>query len=371
MDSHHIPAWLLRRLRAHQGLEVCKAADRDTIQLRVAGGRRVRYRLIRDARLTESDVERLVAAPPESGHRVRPQLMVAVDALSDPVRERLQGADVSWVERSTGAEYIVGPGLHLERGLMSSASGRRETTHAPVGTQSRGGEQSKAHRAARLRGRSGVVAEVLLEWPAGQRVMLGPLAEQAGVSKVLASRILSRLVALGLVAAVGAGRHRHWLVSDPGRLADLWAAEEEPRHLLETPLYLWARSPAMLYQHLRRLDDQSLQWALGGVAAANAYAPHLTALPDPTLWVDATIPPERIAQALGATVVPDGANLVLWQVDTNAPLVRSRVDGQAESQGLRLVSPWRALVEAAGEIGRGPDVADHLRRVLALPSEQG
>jgi hypothetical protein len=94
------------------------------------------------------------------------------------------------------------------------------------------------------------------------------------------------------------------------------------------------------------------------------HAPTLTTDPDPTIWVDARVPPEDAARALGGELAESGANIQLWQSEGNLPL--ELATAQAPGREIRLVSKPRAYIEAVGARGRSPEVAQNLReRILA------
>jgi DNA-binding transcriptional ArsR family regulator len=217
----------------------------------------------------------------------------------------------------------------------------------------------------RLQGKAGVVAEALLAWPPDHPVNLTELAERAEVSKPLASRILGRLVELGMVTAEGEAPHRHWAVSDTDGLLERWVEEGAADVGEASSLYLWAANPEERYRKLQQLSGAGVKWALRGVPAANVYTPHLSTLPDPEIWVAAEEPIERIASLLSAEKVSSGGNMLVRQEDRDLPLVMAQeLSGSTWRSGLRAVSPQRAVAESMRVSGRGPDVAAHLLGVL-------
>lgn len=221
---------------------------------------------------------------------------------------------------------------------------------------------------ARLRQRSGLIAEVLLLAPQQERIQAGKLIRQTGLSAGLVSRLLHRLASLKLLEINGAGPNRYWQFVDRGGLLDLWAAEGEPPPP-PTGLYVWTRSPKELIEKLALLDGVSEHWALGGAAAANVYAPTLTIIPEPTVWFDARVPAERVARAIGGEIVDHGANLWLWQSEqglalTHATLWKPPGTAAVESGELRIVTRARAYIEALKEGGRSAEIAQNLREKI-------
>jgi hypothetical protein len=288
-----------------------------------------------------------VQAAPRQKHRP----LLATRQLSEPTRELFRKAGVSWVEQLTGVCRLVGTGMLVEV-KAEDISQRRKAPSIR----------------ARLRQRSGLIAEVLLLAPQQERIQAGKLIHQTGLSAALVSRVLQRLASLKLLEIYGAGPNRYWQLVDRGGLLDLWAAEEEPPPP-PTGLHVWTRSPKDLIQKLALLDEVSEHWALGGAAAANVYAPTLTVIPEPTVWLDARVPAERVARAIGGEIVDKGANLQLWRSDqglalTNATLWKLTGAVAIESGNLRIVTRARAYIEALKEGGRSAEIAQNLREKI-------
>jgi hypothetical protein len=92
----------------------------------------------------------------------------------------------------------------------------------------------------------------------------------------------------------------------------------------------------------------------------------------PDVWIPADTPPETIARILGGEVVSSGANLRLLQSPGDPALrhaapkvvVTNRDPAVEAALTLMLVSVPRAYVESRSATGRGPEVAQHLRRVF-------
>jgi hypothetical protein len=183
----------------------------------------------------------------------------------------------------------------------------------------------------------------------------------------MVSRLFSRLTELGVLEAHGRAPHKTWLLSDPGALLDLWAAEERTTPEEVTGLSVWSRTPDELLDRLISLDTQ-FPYALGGAAAANVHAPTLTVTPQPDVWIRADIPAAELAKQLGGEIVESGANVRVLQSarDVALRLAQTLPSKHSHGGGLSIVSPYRAYVEARATAGRGPEAADALRRVLPL-----
>ncbi len=280
-------------------------------------------------------VSRIAGQPP-------PFSLIATRRLSEPTRAFLRSAAFSWAEQSTGALRLAAPGLLVE-----------------VTRPDSGGTRSDNLVRAKLRGRSGWIAETLLLRPLHETIRLPELARASGVSPALTSRILTRLSALGLVETRGAGPYRTWRLLDRGGLLDLWANEESVKPARLTALYVWSRSPHALLEKIRAISAITEHWALGGAAAANLYQPTLTVDPAPTIWIDAGVPAEDVARSLGGSLTEQGANMFVHQIEHNLPL-RHAVTWSGRGN-LRVVSRPRAYLESLVEGGRSAEVAQKVR----------
>jgi len=277
--------------------------------------------------------------------------LIATQHLSSKTRKLLRENDLSWVEERTGICRLFAPGILID-------------------VRVEGAEREPAIR-ARLRDRSGLIAEILLLNVVHGEIRLANVVKQARVSAALASRVLTRLSNLKLVETHGAGPQRFWKISNAGGLLDLWATEEQSR-ARGTGLYVWSRSPQELLQKMSRLDYLNGRWALAGTAAANLYAPTLTTFPDPSIWVESHFLPRQVAAALGGEVVDKGANLQILQSKSNLALENATTwaaNGRSSDlpkQNLRMISRPRAYIETVSAAGRGPEVAQNLRqRILS------
>jgi uncharacterized membrane protein len=335
-----------------EGLQVRQGARASSIIVRVSGSPpvafNVRYAPVLSRERANTLVEEERGLPAQ-----KHQTLLATRQLSESTREVLRKAGVSWVEQLTGVSRLVGPGLLVE--VRAEDSSQRRKASAGRG---------------RLRQRSGLIAEVLLHAPQQERIQAPSLIRQTGLSAGLVSRLLHRLASLKLLEINGAGPNRYWRLVDRGGLLDLWAAEEYPPPP-SIGLYVWVRSPKDIFQKLVLLDKVSEHWALGGAAAANVYAPTLTVVPEATIWLDARVPAERVAAALGGEIVDKGANVWLWQSEQNIALNHATLwppSGNAamEPGQLRVVTRARAYVEALKEGRRSAEVAQNLReRILS------
>jgi len=345
------PDWLFRTLQ-QAGLRVESGKSTRSLRVRLEGSRPIEFDVFSVPVLSLERAEEWIETVRGRNSKARP--LLAVRHLSERARDRLHASGSSWAEEATGSVHVVAPGLLVN---VTGSS-----------TRDRGPEPAVK---ARLRDRSGLLAEALLISNPKDKITLRDIASRAHISNALASRILTRLSKLNLVEVHGAGPNRSWRLADRGGLLDLWAAEERERPEKSYGLYVWSSSPQGLYEKLPSLNRLTGGWALAGAAAANAYAPTLTTYPDPIVWIDARIPAEEVARAVQGEIAEKGANIQLWQSERNLPLelraIRPKIaDSPANAQEFRLVSKPRAYIETVRAPGRAREIAQNLReRILS------
>jgi len=323
------------------------------VELGVGQGPTVPFELLEIRLLSEERARGLLETVRAAGVRV----LIATTRLAPRTRTLLRDAGLSWLERETGRCRLYAPGLLVDIVVHPDLDRVHET-----------GRHTRPRTAVpKLRDRSGLIAEALLLRAGEDPVTLTELAATTRLSRGLVSRLLSRLTELGILEALGKAPHKTWLLSDPGALLDLWAAEERTTPEEVTGLSVWSRTPDELLDRLISLDAQ-FPYALGGAAAANLHAPTLTVTPQPDLWIPAAIPAAELAKRLGGEIVESGANIRVLQRTGDVALLLAQTlpSKQPRGRGLSIVSPYRAYVEARAATGRGPEAADALRRLLPL-----
>jgi hypothetical protein len=344
-----VPEWLPLTLRQVEGLDAHARPDRHSVSVMVNGGRATNFEVFSIPVLSQERAKELIdkwrTSDPNSTGRDR---LIATRHLSSATRGLLRENGVSWVEEGTGICRLFAPGLLVD-------------------VRIEGAVQKESILRARLRDRSGVVAEILLLNFLHQDIRLANVAKQANVSTGLVSRVLTRLAKLKLLDTQGAGPQRYWKMSNAGALLDLWATEEQAG-AQSTGLYVWSRSPQELLKKMPRLNELNGRWAVAGTAAANLYAPTLTTFPDPSVWIESRISIRQVAGALGGEIVDKGANLQLLQSKKNLAFANASVWTPANAsaefgvQDLRIISRPRAYIETINGSGRAPEVAQNLRQ---------
>lgn|GEM_PF-1274695 len=341
--------WVSGILQRVEGLDAHPGSAPDSLSVTANGGRQTTFEILSIPILSQEKADELVRAWQNSGPSIdRPNRLIATQQSSLATRELLRINGISWVERRTGICRLSAPGLLVD-------------------VKVEGAKQKESTIRARLRDRSGLVAELLLLNFLREEIRLTNLAKQAHVSTALASRVLTRLAGLKLLDTHGAGPHRFWKISNAGGLLDLWATEEQSG-VPSTGIYVWSRSPQELLKKIPQLNELNGRWALSGTAAANLYAPTLTTSPDPIIWIESRFSSRQAATVLGGEIVDKGANLQILQskndlVFENASLwVPTNAAADLATQNLRIISRPRAYIETINAAGRGPEVAQNLRQ---------
>lgn len=336
-----------------EGLETHPASEPGVISISVKGSNQIQFDVLSIPVLSQERATELIHEWQDStSTRNRRNRLIATRHLSSQTRKLLRENDLSWAEERTGVCRLVAPGILVD-------------------VRVEGAEQKETAIRARLRDRSGLIAEILLLNLVHGEIRLANVAKQARVSTALASRVLTRLSTLKLVETNGAGPQRFWKILNAGGLLDLWATEEQsvPQG---TGLYVWSRSPQELLKKMSQLNQLNCRWALAGTAAANLYAPTLTIFPDLSVWVESHFSLRQVAAVLGGEVVDKGANLQVLQSKSNLALENATLwtvnSGSSDlpQQKLRIISSPRAYIETVNAAGRAPEVAQNLRqRILS------
>ena len=261
-------------------------------------------------------------------------LLLIADETTTEAREILEQHGIAVID-GLGNAHIELPGLlfHLEG---------RGRGHQP--------------RPARLTGKAGLIAQILLLHP-DRAWQVQDLAKEAHLSLGLAHRVLARLQEEGVVVAEGTGRHRVRRVTNPTALLDLWAEEnvERPRRTLA---HLLAQTPQQLMKELgTNLGRAGINYALTGAGAASLVAPFITAVPVAEVWVAATAAPEELYDGAQADPVTDGENVVFLQAKDDTPLTF-----REKKKGLWLANRFRLYADLRRDPRRGREQAENLRR---------
>ena len=390
--------WIARRLNRIPAATVRgDAAAKHDLTLRFGEGPEVGVQVISLAQAGALTLSRLVESGLHRESRGVP-CIYATPALRPSLRKRMAEQRLSWIE-ADGSALHLDLGTYYIHDIPDTSNSAEPATLRSRGKQRRGGD-----RPARLVDQSGVCAEAIILWWLATRQrpehlpLLTPstLAEASGVTAPLAGRVLHRLEQIGALVADRVGKRTlSWSVQNIEAVLQTWATEDrEPARVSRA--YVYARHAGELHSKLAGLSNTFDAWALGGVAAANEYAPTLTTDPMPTVWIPNYSPVEKAAKAIGGEIVEEGANVIFWQAPkdawarfcygasnasgTNSPppmlhrlLRESMMDAvrgrniEAHDHAMRMVSPVRALQQTLqDDRGRSDQVALALSERLGL-----
>lgn len=309
-------AWIAHRLGQIPTAKVqLTTSVGNDISLQFGDGPVLRVRVISLTKVGTLTVSRLVKAglPRVSDGQA---CIYATPTLRAALRDQMAAKRLSWVESGGDAVHLDLAPYYIHE--VTADHGAAVARAEPEAERSlRWGTA----RPTRLVGRSGVCAEAIILWWLVERRrpdLLPPLtqttlAQASGVTGPMAGHVLHRLEATGSLIPERVGkRTKSWRIDDIEKVLLTWADEDhEPTRA--TRAYVYARHTKELLLKLRNLDETQTHWALGGVAAANRYAPTLTADPTPTVCIPDHGNPADAAKAIGGEIVTEGANLVFWQ----------------------------------------------------------
>jgi hypothetical protein len=293
-------------------------------------------------------VHRLGAA--QAGDLVGPDAsdfpwLIVADETTAAARRSLANAGHSYVD-SRGFAHLEMPGLyvHIEPARSTSAA----SPSSDVGR-------------IRLSGKAGVVAQALLLYP-GRAWKVFELAEAASVSVGLTHGVLRRLELDRIVVSEGSGPATVRYVRERGALLDLLAEELRDRGVRTLRVFVLSRDPGELASIVSgRLENGGIRHSVTGAAAADIYAPSLTAVPIVDVWLGSEQSLNQALEALGAERAESGHNVTLRQARDDVPLAMSRHVGSVS-----VANPVRVYVDVLRDPRRGAEQAEQLRAHLEI-----
>ena len=265
-------------------------------------------------------------------------LLVAAEALSPGAKELLREEGVGYFDTG-GSLYIPARGafFYIDRPVPKTFE--------------------RSVRSLYTGKRSHVLHALLLERGTWSNVK--ELAKLAKVSTATASETLTTLERFDWVTSRGRGPSKERCLAEPGALLDAWskqASNHRPRS--ERHYYVPATSPEEMMENLTRLSTaHKTECVMTQEAAAQCYAPFLSAISRVTCRMMPDRVAEAILSALGAKRVSEGANLHV--IDTTSPgafLFKERVGG------IWLASPIQVYLDLQHGSGRSTEMAEHLRQ---------
>lgn len=205
--------------------------------------------------------------------------------------------------------------------------------------------------------RSQVLHALLME--RGKWWHVKKLAELAEVSPATASETLSELERFDWVLSRGRGPFKERCLAKPSALLDTWSKQTPSRRPhSERRYYVPATAPEELMERLTRLSaEHGTECVITQEAAAQRYAPFLSAISRVSCRMMPGHAAEAILNELGIKRVSEGANLhVIETTALGAFLFKERIGG------IWLASPIQVYLDLLRGSGRAIEMAEHLRQ---------
>ena len=185
------------------------------------------------------------------------------------------------------------------------------------------------------------------------------LAEQTLVSSATASQVLTEMERFDWLESRGQGPSKQRHLREPAALLDAWAKQlSSIRPPAMRRYFVPAMKPDGLMERLGQVcEAHSVDYAVSFEAAAQRYAPFLSAVSQVRCRLLAGSGGDAAIADLGARVVSEGANLAVIEAKSDGDLLfRERVGG------VWLASPVQVYLDLLRGEGRAKEMADHLRR---------
>ncbi len=185
------------------------------------------------------------------------------------------------------------------------------------------------------------------------------LAEQTLVSPATASQVLTEMERFDWLESRGQGPSKQRHLREPAALLDAWAKQlGSIRQPALRRYFVPAMKPDGLMERLGQVcEAHSVDYAVSFEAAAQRYAPFLSAVSQVRCRLLAGSGGDAAIADLGARVVSEGANLAVIEAKSAGDLLfRERVGG------VWLASPVQVYLDLLRGEGRSKEMAEHLRR---------
>ena len=281
------------------------------------------------------DFSRRQANVPEGRESVP---VLVAESISPGAREILKSERVGYYD-SGGSLYVPAEGVHLyvdrplprplSRSIRSLFSGRRaRVLHALL-----------VHHD---------------EW-----YQVKELAHRARVSPATASQVLSELERYEWVVSRGMGPNKERHLVEPAALLDAWVKQHaaSPAPPMRRFFVPSVRAEGLFEKIAHVFAAHDADYAITHEAAAQRYAPFLSAVSRVRCRLLAGQIAEQALHKLDARVVREGMNLAVIEVKSlDELLFRNQLDG------VWLASPVQVYLDLAHGEGRTKELADHLRR---------
>jgi len=184
------------------------------------------------------------------------------------------------------------------------------------------------------------------------------LAERAQIGASTASEVFSELERSDWVEARGQGPAKERLLREPGKLLDTWVKQLETERPLKLRRFFvpGLKGDALLPRLAEVFESRWVEYAVTHEAAAQRYAPYLSAISQARVRVVPRANLEEALQELGAHEVDGGANLALIEAKTS-----TEVQLRNHDAGVWFALPIQVYLDLMRSEGRARDMAAHLR----------
>lgn len=294
----------------------------------------------RDVRETLWRLKDLVRTAPQAASRELVPVLVA-ESISPGAQELLRQERVGYYD-SGGSLFLPARGLYVHvdrpppkrfaRSVRSLFSGRRaQVLRALLGEN--GGEYRSWFR-------------------------LRDLVLDASVPATTVSQVLIELERFEWVVSRYGGPKKQRVLQEPEALLDAWVEQlAGMRPLVTHRYYVPLIQPAELVEKLAAtFEEHGVTYAITGEAAAQRYAPFLSALSRVHCRLLMGRAAEEAIETLGARSVDEGANLLL--VESQFP---GELSFRASTENVRLCGRIQVYLDLLRGAGRAKELAEHLR----------
>ena len=193
----------------------------------------------------------------------------------------------------------------------------------------------------------------------GQWFSVKVLAELAQVSPATASETLTALERFDWLASKGQGPSKERRLVEPGALLDEWSKQvQAARPPAARRYYIPGTESEMLIKRIAEVCEvRDLEYVITQEAAAQMYAPFLSAISRVTCRIAPGRPAEIAVGELGARVVTEGANLLVIETSSHAEFIFKE-----RHASVWLANPVQVYLDLLRAGGRAQEMAEHLRR---------
>jgi len=185
------------------------------------------------------------------------------------------------------------------------------------------------------------------------------VAERAQVAPSTASDVLGELERFDWLVSRGQGPSKERHLREPGALLDAWAKllTTQRAPVLRRYYVPGLKSDALIERLSKIFDAHQAPYAVSSEAAAQRYAPFLSAISQVRVRLLPSTSAEAAMAELDARVVNEGANLAVIETKSAGELLFRQNVG-----GVWLANPVQVYLDLLRGEGRSKEMAEHLRK---------